>query len=211
MFQAPARVGSRSRSLRCRRALEPSPRRRLSRCLPPARTQHPPPPTAAAAAATSSHRPPRWPVGPAPAGPTPPLARPPAPNSSKQNVPFTTPRSAPRMRRPACGPLGCREPGSSRRAALFPWLTRGPLTVGPPCGDLPGPWRWSGPRDSFLSTVWNFWTSQSRGVNQNCDLNARKFKSLGTLRLQTEGDGCKTCNSKTKGGIRPEHPTESRS
>lgn len=108
LFQAPARVGSRSQE---------------SEVPPPARTQPTPPPpqplpTARAnpaLAAPSCRRrhflsPPTSQARPsAPPRSAPPLllARPPAPNSGKQNAPFTTLRPAPRMRRPpACGAAG---------------------------------------------------------------------------------------------------------
>jgi hypothetical protein len=92
---------------------------------PPALAQPTPPPAAAASAvayrprrpSTRRPRPPPPPLPlaahlaqpPAPPPPAPPLrlARPPASNSSKQDVPFTTPRPAPRMRDPpACGAAG---------------------------------------------------------------------------------------------------------
>lgn len=208
LFQAPARVGSRSRE---------------SKVPPLARAQPTPPqplPTARADPTLATpglcHR--RHFLSP----PTS-LARRPRPRrphlSSSRARPPQTPANKthhsqlcdPRRAcatRPLAGQLGCSEP-----ELLSP---RSPLSLTHPgathCGTAlcksarslemkRPPW-------AFLSTVRNFCAPQPRGVTPNCDLNAWKFKSLGALRPQRRRSGCKLYTSKTKGGNRPKHPTE---
>ena len=79
-----------------------------------------------------------------------------------------------------------------------------PVGICPVLGDRERPVR-------VLPFHWNFWAPQQRGVTPKCHVNARKLKSLETLRPRTDREGCRLCTSNTKDGKRPKNPSESAS